>query len=131
MSDEDIANREYSADTDGTDSVMPSRIGGLGEMGAPLNENPLLNADSAPDTDSSSGTQSNVTGAGTNQMLDTNDPGDDNQGDGTTGTGVGGYGAGYGGLSGNPDTEGQGDAASVRPGGDGGAGAYGTSSTSD
>jgi hypothetical protein len=66
-------------DNDGT--AMPgSRIGGQGEMGAPLEGGPPFEP-----TDS----EGNVTGAGTNEMLDS--------GDVDSGGGSGGYGAGYGG----------------------------------
>ena len=68
------------------DTPMPgSNLGGQGEMGAPLEDGPNF----VP-TD----TEGNVTGAGTNDMLDT---GSDDLGGGTTGAGTGGYGGGYGG----------------------------------
>lgn len=79
MSDEDIANREYNVETGGSEIAMPtSKIGGLGEMGAPMEDSPLLDTSvaSSTDTDDASNNQGNVIGAGTNRMLDNDDPDD-------------------------------------------------------
>src|SRR5438552_9420676 len=115
MSDENMANREYTADTSGMDTSMPgSRIGGLGEMGGSLGDGPVVDTGNAGSAGNPADSQGTVTGVGTNQMLDVDDHDDQDAGDGTTGRDIGGYGGGYDGGISDEDTDSQGHPATAR-----------------
>src|SRR5437773_1314576 len=76
MSNENMADREYTIDDGRVGNSMPgSRIGGLGEMGGSMSDSPVFDEGDVGNARRPAEDQGNVAGAGTAQTIDVDDEG--------------------------------------------------------